>query len=132
MKAIKTFKLISIVSYLLIILMGEMIGISFFVWLLFTMFDFGNVNQSYALLAVVGLTINFINLNKKRTFKVLFLDFACFLLMASPIVWRMIDVNIHLFNYWTFIVPTIVFALLYLISIGLSIEQYLQERKTLV
>ena len=94
------------------------------------MFDFENVNQPYALVAVVGLTINFIVINKRRTFNIILLDIVCFLLMATPIVKRMTDVSINLFNYSAFMIPTIVFVLLYLISIGLSAGQYLQERKT--
>jgi len=55
----------------LIILAGEMIGLPFFLWLLFTLFDFGNIDQLFAFLAIGGLTISFINKNKKRTFNIL-------------------------------------------------------------
>jgi hypothetical protein len=37
------FRIISIVFYLLIILKGDIIGLPFFLWLLFTVFDFGNI-----------------------------------------------------------------------------------------
>ena len=132
MKKQKAFKLISIAAYLLIILNGQLIGVPFFMWLLFTMLDFGNFNQPYALLAVIGLTINFVSLRKKKTLSVLLLDFVSFLLMLSPIAKRMTAVNINLFNYWAFIVPAIVFALFYLISFGLSVGQYSRQRKVFV
>ncbi len=109
--------------------MGDMIGLPFFFWLLFTLFDFGNIDQFFALLSVVGLTISFINRNKKRTFNILLLDIVCFLLLASPIVRRMTAVPIEKFNYLAFIIPTTIFALFYLISIGYSVRQNLQLQK---
>jgi len=109
-----------------------MIGLPFFFWLMFTLFDFGNIDQLFAFLAVVGLTISFMNRNKKRTLNIVLLDVVCFLLLASPIVRRMTAVPINLFNYWAFIIPTIIFALFYLISIGYSVRQYLQEQRALV
>ena len=129
MKAIKTFKLISIVSYLLIILLGEMIGIPFFFWLMYTLFDFGNIDQLFAFLAVVGLTISFINKNKARTLTILLLDIICFLLLASPLVRRMTAIPIDKFNYLAFIIPTILFVLFYIISFYFSVRQYLQLQK---
>lgn len=86
LKQQKIFRLIAIICYLLIILNGEMIGLPFFLWLSFTLFDFGNIDQLFALFALIGLTINFINTNKERAAKILLLDIFCFLLMASPIV----------------------------------------------
>jgi hypothetical protein len=48
-----------------------MIGLPFFLGLLFTLFDFGNIDQHFAFLAIGGLTISFINKNKKRAFNIL-------------------------------------------------------------
>ena len=130
MKLLKTFKLISVVFYLLIIAMGQMIGLPFFFWLLYTVFDFGNIDQLFAFLAIYGLTISYVTRNSTRTSKILFLDIVCFLLLASPIIRRMTVVPINLFNYLGFIIPTLTFSLFYLISIGYSIKQYLQVQKT--
>jgi hypothetical protein len=124
MQTPKTSKLISISAYLLIILSGQMIGVPFFMWLLFTMLDFGNVNQPYALLAVIGLTIIFVTLNRKKTSSILLLDIVSLLLMISPIAKRMTAVNINLFNHWAFIVPSTVFIVFYLISLGFTVRQY--------
>ena len=60
------------------------------------MLDFGNPDQLFAYLGVVGLTISFIKLNSTRTFKVLLLDIICFILLASPLVRRMTAVPIEL------------------------------------
>jgi len=123
-KQLKIFKLISIVSYFLIILMGQMIGLPFFLWLLLTLFDFGNIDQVFAFFAVIGLIISYITFNSIRTSKILLLDVLCLLLLASPIIRRMSVVPIILFNYWLFIIPTIIFGLFYSISIGYSVRQY--------
>ena len=103
--------------------MGQMIALPFFFWLAFTLFDFGNIDQLFALLAVVGLVIICINHNKTRTSKVLTLDVICFFLMASPLVRRMSTVPIELFNYLAFIIPTALFALFYTASLFFGCKQ---------
>jgi hypothetical protein len=106
--------------------MGQMIGLPFFFWLLFTLFDFGNIDQIFAFFAIVGLVIICINHNKIRTSKVLTLDLLCFLLLASPIIRRMTAVPIELFNYLAFIIPTTSFALFYIASLFFGCRQYSQ------
>jgi hypothetical protein len=131
-KQLKIFKIIAIVSYLLIILVGQLIGLPFFYWLLYTLFDFGNIDQLFAFLGVVGLTISFIKLNSTRTFKVLLLDIICFMLLALPIIRRMTAAPIELFNYLAFIIPTTIFSLFYIVSICYSIRLYFQNQKATV
>lgn len=125
----KIFKIISIISYLLIILMGDMIGLPFFFWLLFTLIEFGNTDQLFAFLAVIGLTIIFIKRNSNRTLKIIALDIVCFFLLASPIVKRLTAVSIEKFNYLAFVIPTAIFVLLYSLSIYFSIKKYVQIQK---
>jgi hypothetical protein len=132
MKQQKTFKIIAVISYLLIILMGDMIGLPFFLWLLLTLFDFGNTDQLFAFLAFIGLTISFIKMNSTRTLRIVLVDVACFLLLASPIVRRLTAVPIEKFNYLAFIIPTIIFVLFYLLSIYFSVRQYLLTQKVSV
>ena len=132
LKLIKTFKFISILSYLLIILMGQIIGLPFFFWLITTLFDFGNIDQLFAFLAAIGLAITFINRNKTRTLKILLMDIISFLLLASPLVRRMTAIPIEKFNYLAFIIPIILFVLFYIVSIYFSIRQYLHLQKVLV
>jgi hypothetical protein len=38
-------RITSLISYFLIILAGQMIGLPFILWLLFTAFQFGNIDQ---------------------------------------------------------------------------------------
>ena len=120
----KTFRVIAIISYLLIMLMGQMIALPFFFWLLFTLFDFGNTDQLFAFFAVVGLTTIYINHNKIRTSKMLALDLLCFFLLASPLVRRMSAVPPILFNYLAFIIPTTLFALFYTASLFVGCRQH--------
>ena len=103
-----------------------MIGIPFLLWLLFTLFDFGNLDQLFAFFAVVGLVTICVNHNKTRTAKVLTFDFLCFLLLASPIIRRMTAVPIELFNYLAFIIPITSFTLFYAASLFFSCNQYSQ------
>ena len=120
----KTFRVIAIISYLLIMLMGQMIALPFFFWLLFTLFDFGNIDQTFAFIAVVSLTIICINHNKIRTAKLLALDLLCFVLLASPLARRMSVVPLELFNYLALIIPITLFTLFYTASLFVGCIQY--------
>src|ERR1700753_1988459 len=92
-----------------------MIGIPFFLWLLKS-FDFGHIEQLFALLAVAGLIIFLVNYNKKRTTIIVASDVLIFILLASPIAERMIVVPIGLFNYLAFIIPVTIFVIFYAAS----------------
>ncbi len=121
----KLFKIFAIVAYLFIILMGSMIGMPLFLWLLFTSFDFGNSDQIFAIAAVLGLILSvFTILNSVQNRKAFLLDILCFLLLASPIVRRMAEVPLKQINYWAFLIPTALFVSMYLLSIGISIWKF--------
>ncbi len=125
----KLYKIIALISYLLIILMGDMIGLPFFFWLLFTLFDFGNIDQFFALFGVIGLFINFTIWNNAKTLNTLLLDILSFILLLSPIIRRISVVPIEKFNYLLFIIPTTVFILFYFISFYLLLKQYQKNKK---
>ena len=108
-----------------------MIGIPFFFWILFKLLEFWSIDQLFAFFAVIGLIISFPTMNSLRTKKILLLDILSFMLLASPIIWRLTAVPIELFNYLAFIIPTVIFAVFYLVSIYFSIRQYLQLKKTI-
>jgi len=106
--------------------MGQMIGLPFFFWLLTTLFDFGNIDQLFAFLALIGLTLIFINRNKIISLKILAIDIISFLLLASPLVRRMTAIPIEKFNYLAFIIPTTAFVLFYCVSLFFSVRQLLK------
>ena len=109
--------------------MGSMIGIPFFVWLLFTLVDFGNADQLFAFFGVMGLTISFITFKSTRTLKMLLLDIVCFILLASPLIRRMTAIPIGKFNYLAFIIPTTMFGLSFIFSLYYSFTQYFHNKK---
>ena len=90
----------SIISYLLIILAGQMIGLPFILWLIFTTFDFGNIDQLFAIFGLVGIILN---LTKWKTN--IILTIISFILMLSPIISRLVQVPIEMFNYLAFQIP---------------------------
>ena len=111
---------ISIISYLLIILAGEMIGLPFICWLFFTLFDFGNIDQLFAFLGIIGIILN---LTKwKNEISITVISFA---LMLSPIVSRLIQVPLEKFNYLAFQIPLTIFIITYLTFIVINIKQKL-------
>ena len=119
-------------GYFAIILMGQMIGIPFFVWLFLTLFAFGEIDQVFAAFAVWGLILIVKNRNKSRTLQILFIDFLCFLLLAMPIISRLTAVPIALFNYNAFIIPASVFVLFYFLSLILSVVQYFAVKRQVI
>jgi hypothetical protein len=101
-------RITSLISYFLIILAGQMIGLPFILWLLFTAFQFGNIDQLFALLGIVGIILNFTKWKTK-----LFVTILNFLFMLSPIVSRLVRVPIEKFNYLAFQIPLTIFILTY-------------------
>lgn len=112
MKKEKILKIISLTSYSLIILMGQMIGLPFLFWLIWTSFEFGNSDQIFAVFGLIGFIMMFTKLYKKRILKIL-----TFGLMIIPIVRRLTEVPLEKFNYVTFQIPFLIFILTSLILI---------------
>ena len=109
---------ISIISYLLIILAGQMIGLSFFLWLIFTTFDFGNIDQLFAIFGLIGIILN---LTKWRTN--IIVTILSFILMLSRIISRLVQVPIEMFDYLSFKIPLTIFIITYLIYIIINVKE---------
>ena len=67
----KTLKIISLISYSLIILAGQMIGLPLLLWLVWTSFEFGNSDQIFAIFGLIGLLLIFTKYYKRRIIKIL-------------------------------------------------------------
>lgn len=106
------FKIIALIAYALIILMGSMIGIPFLMWLFCTSFDFGNIDQPFAIIGLIGFILNFTKYINARNVRVL-----SFLLMLTPIIRRLTAIDINKFNYVAFTIPLLIFTVSYLIFI---------------
>ena len=124
----KIFASLAIVSYLSIILMGQMIGVPFLFWLLFNLFNFGEVDQLLAVLGVVGLGLIVKYSTAERTLKIVLLDGLCFLLLATPISGRLLTVPIDKFNYAAFTIPLSLFIVCYFVSLLFAYRQYAKTR----
>lgn len=92
--------------------MGQMIGIPFLMWIIYTSFDFGNSEQIFAILGMVGIILNFTKYWKLRIVKVL-----SFILMTLPLIKRVTETPIEKFNYLTFQIPLLIFITTYLFLI---------------
>ena len=112
----------SLIAYLCIILKGQMIGLPFFIWLPISLFNFWNLDQLFSLLAVIAFVIILLNRKDDETAKRVMLDLVCFLLLASPIIGRLVAVPIEMFNYLEFIIPTTLFFLLYSASVFINLH----------
>ncbi len=111
-------RLLLLLSYSLIILMGWMSGIPFILWLVFTIFDFGNIDQIFAILAAIGVGLNFIK--SKNNPAVILLSFA---LMLSPLISRMIQIPLEGFNYLAFQIPLGIYIITHLTILILKINR---------
>src|SRR5690606_14077430 len=109
---------ISIISYLLIILAGQMIGLPFILWLIFTAFDFGNIDQLFAIFGLIGIVLN---LAKWRTN--IIVTILSFTLMLSPIISRLVQVPLEMFDYLAFQIPLTIFIVTYLTYIIINAKE---------
>lgn len=100
---------ISIISYLSIILVGWMSGIPLIIWLIFTAFDFGNIDQLFAVFGLMGIILNFTKW--KTSIKITILSFV---LMLLPVISRLVQLPIEMFNYLAFQIPLMIFIVTYL------------------
>jgi len=111
-------KIVSIISYMSIILTGQMIGLPFILWLIFSIFDFGNIDQLFAVFGLAGIILNLSKLKGN-----IFVAILSFLLMLSPIISRLVQVSIEMFDYLAFQIPLIIFILTYLVYIGIIAKE---------
>ena len=107
---------ISLISYLLIMFSGEMISLPFGFWLAFNIFQFGELEQLFAFIGVLGIVLNIIRLKRN-----LFISITGFVFMLIPLFSRFYVVSYSKFNYLSFQIPFILFVLTYLVSMVLSV-----------
>ena len=105
-------KLASLISYSLIILMGHIIGIPFFVWLIYHSINFGSIDQFYAICGITGLLLNFTNYIEFKWVRLM-----SFVLMLIPIASRLYHVPLYKFNYLSFHIPLAIFVVAYIVFI---------------
>lgn len=94
------------------ILMGQMIGIPFIIWLFWTSFEFGNKDQIFAIIGLIGIISIFTKYYRNRILRVLI-----FGLMLTPIIRRLTEIPIEKFNYLAFQIPFMIFIASFMILI---------------
>lgn len=99
-------RIVSILSYSFIILKGQMIGIPLICWIVFTISDFGNIDQLFAVLAMLGIILNLTKWKSKVPIAML-----SFMMMLLPIISRMLQIPVEMFNYLSFTIPFSVFII---------------------
>ena len=97
-----------------------MIGIPFVLWLVFTIFDFGNIDQIFAILGIIGVVLNFSKWKNK-----ILITIVSFILMLSPLLSRLLQVGIEKFDYLAFQIPLTIFIISYLLFIIINIKEKL-------
>lgn len=97
-------------------LIGQMIPIPFILWL-FTVFDFGNIDQLFAFLGIAGVILSFI----KSKYPAL-ISLISFILMISAVASRLMYVSIEALNYPAFTIPFFIFITTQIILIFLNIR----------
>ena len=100
-----------------------MMGIPFGAWLIFQCFQFGNVDQLLSILAIVGIVLNFSKWKNS-----IFGNIVSFIFMLSPIVSRMVQVPIEMFDYLAFEIPLATFVLFYIVSISMNVIEKLSTQ----
>lgn len=118
-------RFISIISYLFIMLAGEMIAMPLACWLVFVACDVGNSDQLFATLSIVGIVLHFSKWSNQ-----LLIALLSFLFMLSPLISRMIKVPIEKFNYASFTIPLVIFIATSLIWIGFNIQEVVKHQKS--
>ncbi|MGX9987483.1 hypothetical protein [Soonwooa purpurea] len=117
-KMINTIRIFSIITFCLIIIAGDMIAFPLIFWLLISAFYIGSIDQIFAILALIGIILNFTKWKNKVPITIL-----SFLFMLSPIISRMVQVPIELFDYLSFEIPLVIFVITYLTFIITNAKQ---------
>ncbi len=115
-KAYSLLRAISLISYCFIILNGWMIGLPFIVVLFFSLFEFGSLAQLTAIMSFTGFILLIYPFQFKSLKALIILQSSIYFLLLSPIVVRLISVPLHLFKYSSFLIPVLLFVLLFPLS----------------
>jgi len=98
-------------------LMGQIIPIPFIFWLSFTVFDFGNIDQIFAFLGLLGMILNLIKFKYDILFSILSLA-----LMIIAVASRLAYVSVEALNYPAFTIPLFIFLITQITLIILRIR----------
>lgn len=95
--------------------MGMMVPVPFILWLIGNIIQFGNIEQLFAIIGIIGIALNFMSW-KKDILK----SIISFIMMILPIANRLLQLPLENFNYGGFIIPFIIFLTSYSLLIILK------------
>ncbi|MNY46378.1 hypothetical protein D3C86_1815510 [compost metagenome] len=97
------------------------------IWLIFTIFDFGNSDNIFAILGIIGLFMQLVKPNPKTLKKEIVFYLISFVFLISPVIKRILAISIENYNYLGFIIPLSLFIILYKIAIIIRIKKHQQS-----
>jgi hypothetical protein len=103
-------------------LQGDMIAIPFGMWLFLALFDFSSIGPLFAILAFLGAFVACGTRKQSRYYVIKIL--AAFLLLLSPLVWRLSVVPLELFDYTAFKAPLVFFVIFFIASLILETRNH--------
>lgn len=121
MKLHDIFLSLSIISYFCIVVNGDMAGIPFLLFLIFSLIDLGTMTEIGAFLGMGGLVLLFLIRNYTNTIKVLVGEIVAFVLLMAPILIRIKSLPANLFVYTGFLLPLFLFLLFYGLTMLVSL-----------
>ena len=122
MRLYKVFRVIALLSYCFIMINGEMISFPFFLFLAISIFLGEDIlAKASALIGIIGIILL---LTQKQTKRTLLIEALALIMLILPIVERLTSVPINLFNYSTFIFPSISFIVFYILSVFFSYKEF--------
>lgn len=117
---IKNCRIISLISYFFIFLMGSMIAIPLGLILIFSFFDLNDLK--WTIYGILGLVFLIFTLNRKITETIFALNILSFILLLIPIGNRLILYSWKWFNFPLFYIPLSLFIIFYTLSLILEYQ----------
>ncbi|RYF79475.1 MAG: hypothetical protein EON98_14545 [Chitinophagaceae bacterium] len=110
---------IAVIVYFLIFFKGIYVNFPLMLYLLFTVGNFGTAQQFFSAIAFVGLIIHFLHPSYKTKTRKLVANAIVLAFLLTPLVQKLVTLPLARFNYRWFIIPSVGFFLLYVISLWL-------------
>ena len=99
-----------------------MIGIPMVLYLPFALTDWETLAPIFSLMAIGGFALLAYVSRTKGRWKV-HKELIAFILLSSPIIYRLVSVPLHLFKYSLFVIPFTVFVIMYILSLFISLKE---------
>ena len=123
---------IAVIVYFLILFKGIYVNFPLMLYLLFTVGNFGTAQQFFSAIAFVGLSIHFLHPSYKTKTRKLVANAIVLAFLLTPLVQKLVTLPLARFNYRWFIIPSVGFLLLYVISLWLLGREIMHAKQQAV